>query len=330
MSDRTGRFLDAVADGSNAVRDHSRWMLRWITPVTAASLVALATIALFRMEASGANYDPQYMRVIVERTIRYGGSYYENGIHNKGPLEPLIYEIAARVGGDAGFWFMIGVFAMIAALCVGLAASLFTIRSGGSTVLAAAVATMAAVHLTLSEADYAGVLYARNMTVALLSLAFAAAAFDPAWSARRWRLASVLVVGIATGLAVQTLLTACFTASPVLLWAMWTRRDVVVGRWPAWIVMPVVSAASLFTAPLFYLVSGSWRPFIDGWWVYARFMSTATGRGLGGQIELGWDSLFDYYRERPALAVLLQVWIVVSALRWRHLDPVRFRTSAVR
>lgn len=323
MSDRVDRALDAVADATIAVRDHSRWLLRWTTPVTAASLVVLAAVALFRMEASGANYDPQYMRVIVERTIRYGGSYYENGIHNKGPLEPLVYEVAARIGGDSGFWFMIGVFALVAAMCVGLAAALFTIRSGGSVVLAAAVATMAVVHLTLSEADYAGVLYARNITVALLSLAFVAAAFDPAWFSHRRRIASVVVIGVTTGLAVQTLLTACFTASPVLLWAMWTRRDVLLGRWPAWIVMPVVSAASLLSAPIFYLVTGSWRPFINGWWVYARLMSTGTGRDLGGQVELGWDNLFEYYRDRPALAVALQVWVVVSALRWRQLEPAQ-------
>ncbi len=320
MAERPERLLDLVADGSNSLRERSRWMQRWFTPVTAATLVLLAAVALFRMEASGADYDPQYMRVIVERTIRYGGSYYENGIHNKGPLEPLTYEIAARIGGDSGFWFVIGVWALLAAICVGLAAALFTIRSGGSVVLGAAVATMAVVHLTLSDADYSGVLYARNITVALLSVAFAVAAFDPAWATGRRRVASAVVIGAATGLAVQTLLTASLTASPVLLWAMWARRDARVGRWPAWIVMPVVSAVALVSAPLFYLLTGSWRPFVNGWWVYARFMSTGTGRSLSGQIDLGWDQLFEYYRDRPALAVLLQVWIVVSALRWRQLD----------
>ena len=320
---RLDRLADLIAAVATSLERRSQWTRRWFTPVTAAALVLLATIALFRMEASGANYDPQYMRVIVERAMRFGGSYYENGIHNKGPLEPVVYEVAARLGGDAGFWFVIGVFALIAAACVGVAAALFAIRSGASAAVAAAVATMAVVHLTLSEADYAGVLYARNMTVALLSAAFAVAAFDPAWTSARRCVAAAIVVGVATGLAVQTLLTACFTASPVLLWAMWTRRDVRIGRWPAWIVMPVVSAMALVSAPVFYLVTGSWRPFVNGWWVYARFMSTGTGRDLAGQVELGWDQLFEYYRDRPAVAITIQIWIVVSAVRWRQLDAAQ-------
>ncbi|MEJ7800528.1 MAG: hypothetical protein WKF60_08420 [Ilumatobacter sp.] len=179
---------------------------------------------------------------------------------------------------------------------------------------------MAVVHLTLSNADYAGVLYARNVTVALLSFAFVVAALDSAWATRRRRIAAVLVVGVTTGLAVQTLFTACFTVTPVLLWAIWTRRRDRAWRWPAWIEMPIVSVAALLYAPAYYAASGSWRPFVDGWWVYARSMSSGTGRSLGSQLELGWDSIFDYYRDRPALAILIQVWLVVTAVRWRHLD----------
>jgi hypothetical protein len=298
----------------------TRWMRAWYVPITAAGLALLAVIAVFRMESSAPNYDPQYMRVIVERTIRYGGSYYVNGIHNKGPLEPFVYELAARLGGDGGFWFVISLFALAAAGCVGVAAALFTVRSGGSVLLGSSVAAAAIVHLTLSDADYAGVLYARNMTVALLSIGFAVAAFDPAWSSDRRRVASVVVVGITTGLAVQTLVTACFTASPVLLWAMWARRDELARRVPAWLAMPVVSACALASAPVYYRLFGPWRAFVDGWWVQARFMSEGTGRDLASQFSLGWDRFLEYYGERPELVVVLVIWLVTTAWRWRTFD----------
>lgn len=300
--------------------DPAAWLRPWYVPISAAGLTLLAIVAVFRMESSAPNYDPQYMRVIVERTIRYGGSYYENGIHNKGPLEPFVYELAARVGGDTGFWFVIGLFTLAAAMCIGLAAALCTVRSGGSVVLGVSVAAAAITHFTLSDADYAGVLYARNMTVALMAVAFAVAAFDPAWSTPRRRVVSVIVVGVTTGLAVQTLVTACFTASPVLLWAMWVRRDAVVGRVTAWIAMPVVSALTLVSAPLYYRVFGPWQDFVDGWWVQARYMSTGTGRDLASQWSLGWDQFRDYYGDRPELVLVLVVWIVATGWRWRSLD----------
>ncbi len=320
MGERLDRALDLIGDGSLALVQRSWWMRRWFAPMTSAVLVVLAFVAVLRMEASAADYDPQYMRVLVERTMAYGGSYYENGIHNKGPLEPAVYELAARLGGDGGFWFVIGVFTLLVSVCVGVASAVFAIRAGASIALGAAVAAMSVAHLTLSNADYSGVLYARNMTVALLSVGFVVAAHDAAWATRRRRIAAVATVGIATGLAVQTLFTACFTAIPVLIWAMWTRRRDRAWRWPAWIEMPTVSAVGLLSAPAYYAASGSWRPFVDGWWVYARWMSSGTGRSLGNQIGLGWDSLFDFYRERPALAGLVQVWLIVTALRWRQLD----------
>ena len=132
---------------------------RWIKPVVVAALVALAVIAVFHMQLSAANYDPQYMRVLVERTIRLGGSYYENGIHNKGPLEPAVYELAGRIGGRSGFWFVIAIFTLATSLVIGVAAAIAVERSGGTRVVGFAVAVMAVTHLTLSDADYAGVLY---------------------------------------------------------------------------------------------------------------------------------------------------------------------------
>lgn len=318
---RADRALDALARGLRSVEARSLWMRRWYVPVTVAGLTLLAIVAVFRMETSTPNYDPQYMRVLVERTMRFGGSYYSNGIHNKGPLEPLLYEIAGRLGGRDGWWCVVAVMTLVASLVVGGAAAVVTVRSGGTVLLGACVATMAAVHLTLSDADYAGVLYARNITTTLLAAAVAVVAHDGRWATGRSRRRSVLVVGVATGLAVQTLLTACFTAAPVLLWAMWSRRTDHVWARPAWVVLPVVSAAAFASAPFGYFVLGGWDDFVDGYVTHARFMSTGTGRSLASQFDLGWDRFVEYYGDRPVLAVVLVVFALVTIVRWRRLDP---------
>ena len=323
---RRDAVLDRLARAVTTVIERSAWMRRWYVPATMAGLTALGVVAVFRMEATAPNYDPQYMRVLVERTMEQGGSYYSNGIHNKGPLEPFVYELAGLLGGRDGWWFMIAVFTLVVALCVGTAAAVLAVRVGGSTLLGASVAVLAVVHLTISDADYAGVLYARNITTALLSIAVGVAAFGPCWAGERSRRRAVVAVGVATGLAVQTLLTAAFTASPVLLWAMWERRRARAWGRPAWLAMPVAAALAFVSAPLCYLTLGPWQDFVDGYWNHARFMSTGTGRGLASQLELGWDQFVAYYGDRPALIVLLLAWLVVTLVRLRSMSP---RTRAL-
>ena len=320
MRDRISAILDRWADVIIGVQQRMKWTQVWWAPITAAGLVIVAMVAVFRMEQSGPNYDPQYMRVLVERTIRFGGSYYENGIHNKGPLEPLVYEIAAHLGGHDGFWFVLGVFSLVAAVCIAAGAMVVTTWSGGSQLIGFTVAAGTVTHFTLSEADYAGVLYARNLSVALLSVAFVVAALDRMWVTPSRRVVAVFVIGATTGVAVQTLLTTAFTASIVLLWAMWLRREEVVAGQRAWMAMACVSALSLVAAPIYYRIFGPWREFTNGSWVYARFMSEGTGRSLDSQVSLGWDQLFEYYRERPELLVIIQLWLVLTAVAWHRLD----------
>jgi hypothetical protein len=320
-----GSAAHVIAVGARELRRRSGWLRHWYAPVTSAGLALSAAVAVFRMESSTPDFDPQYMRVVVERTMRYGGSYYENAIHNKGPLEPVLYELAGRIGGRDGWWFVIAVMALAAAVAIGWAVASVARDCGAPSVIGLSVAVMAVAHFTLSEADYAGVLYARNMVVALLSVAFAVTLTDRCWVPGRRTGLAVVIVGVCTGLAVQTLFTACFSAGPVLLFAMWARRGVVVAHRPAWLVLPAVAAAAFVSAPVTYAVAdllgwGSFDDFADGWWTYARFMSDATGRGLGGQIALAWDRAFDYYRDRPAVAIVVQLWIVVTAVRWRRLD----------
>lgn len=295
------------------------WLRRWYVPVTAAGLTLLAIIAVFRMESTAPDYDPQYMRVLVERTMRFGGSYYANGVHNKGPLEPLVYEIAGRVGGRDGWWFVISALTLVAAAAIGIAAAVVTIRTGGTVLLATSVAAMTIVHLTLSQSDYAGVLYARNMTTALLASAFAIAWYDPWWRDERTRRRSTVVVAACCGLAVQTLLTAAFTAAPVLLGAMWARRRERVGGRPVPMLLPPIAGAAMLSAPLGYRLFGPWDDFVAGYWTYARNMSAGTGRPLGDQLALGWERFGEYYADRWLVAAVLAVAGVATTVRWRRL-----------
>ncbi|MAT03815.1 MAG: hypothetical protein CL424_02070 [Acidimicrobiaceae bacterium] len=292
----------------------------WGVAVGSAMMVLIAAASLFWMEGRGADFDPQYMRTVVERTIRFGGSYYENAVHNKGPLEPVLYEVARRVGGFDGFWFMIALFSLGAACCVAAGAHVITRMAGGPAVIGAAVAAATIVHFTLSGADYAGVLYARNITVALLSVIVVVAATDACWTTGRRRIAAAAGCGVLAGLAVQTLLTTVFAASVVLLWVVWRRGRLGTPQWRAWAWIVLGGAVGLVSAPVWYLARGSWREFVDGWWVYARFMSEATDRSLTGQFRLGWDSMFEYYRERPEVVVIVVAWGVVTLLRWHRFD----------
>ncbi len=163
-------------------------------------------------------------------------------------------------------------------------------------------------------------LYSRNITVGLLALAFIVGAWDGAWRSNRRRIAAVLVAGLAIGLAVQTLLSVCFTAVPVLAWVAWMRRHERVWSRPAWVVVPIVAAAGLLSAPIYYRIFGPWPAFVDGWWTYARWMNTATGRSLGGQFGLGVDQFAEYYGDRPILFVVIVAFMVEMVVRWRALD----------
>lgn len=317
---RADALLDRLGDGLIALSARAAWLRRWYVPVTAAGLTVLAVVAVFRIESTAPNYDPQYMRVLVERTMQRGGSYYSNGIHNKGPLEPLVYEVAGRLGGRDGWWFLIAVVVLAVSLCVGLAAAVLAIRAGGSTLLGVCVAVMAVVHLTISDADYAGVLYARNLTTGLLAGAIGVAAYAPWWAAEHHRRRAVVAVGVAVGLAVQTLVTAVFTAVPVFVWAMWShRRSRVWGR-PAWLVIPGVAAAAGASAPLYYLTLGPWQDFVDGFWTHARLMSSGTGRDLGSQLGLGREQFVAYYADRPELVIALVACLLVVMVRFRSMS----------
>ena len=42
------------------------------------------------------NVDPQFAMVLVQRTMHFGGTFYDNAVQDHGPLEPFLYDVAAR------------------------------------------------------------------------------------------------------------------------------------------------------------------------------------------------------------------------------------------
>ncbi len=73
----------------------------------------------------------------------------------------------------------------------------------------------------------------------------------------------------------------------------------------------------MVVAPLWYLLRGSYQEFWSGWWTYARYSSTATGRGMRGQLVLGWDQAYDYYQRFPLSFVVIAALVATTLLLWR-------------
>ena len=180
--------------------------VRWLN---AALVSAVLLSAFIGNEYRSQDYDPMYMRDIVERQMRYGGSFYVNGIHNKGPLEPLVYRAAALFTNWNSYWFAISGFILLASLFLGWCTARVLRVTSGQGALGFAVGAAVLIHLTVTGADYAGVLYSRNMTVCLMSAAFVLLIDHQTWVGRR-RLppaGAALLVGALLGLSVQTLTT---------------------------------------------------------------------------------------------------------------------------
>ena len=80
---------------------------RWVT-IAVFTMVGIA--AGVGNEVRAQDVDPQFARVLVDRTIHFGGTFYQNGIHNKGPLEPFVYLVASWFTTSSGFWYAVSLF----------------------------------------------------------------------------------------------------------------------------------------------------------------------------------------------------------------------------
>ena len=302
-------------------------LLRW---GNTAMITSIAAAAFFANEFRSQDWDPMYMRDIVERQMRFGGSFYVNGIHNKGPLEPVVYRLAAAFTSYGSYWYAISAFILLSALTLGLAASRVTRAISGDRALGAAVTMAVVVHFTLSGADYAGVLYSRNMTVTALAVAFAMLVDTKLWKGKRRlspRPASMLV-GVLLGATMQTLTTAVLSVAVLGVAAFWMmgEGEAVAEQRRRFLTMGVTAAGTFALAPAYYVARGMGSVFWRSWWVYGTFMTRSTGRSLASQLSLGWTNFYAYYQTRPVAALVIAAYVVVT---WLHRNDASLRVRAM-
>jgi hypothetical protein len=318
----------------------------WLTSATASLLVVGA---IFRNQYNAADWDPQYMRDIVERTMRFGGSYYENGIHNKGPLEPVVYHLAAVFSTYATYWFAIAFVAALSAVATGWAATVVTRKFDRSTAYALGAAASVFIHFSLTGADYSGKLYSRNITIGLLSVAAAVMfsgrlarndseassssdagsrlASARSWlSNRRW----LIIVGLCLGLSVQTVSTTALSVSVLGVSALYLIgnreggshiRLAGVRSDRRFLIM--ISALTFFSAPVWYLLRGQLDLYWASWWTYGTYMTEATGKSLRKQLSVGFHDQWIYYRDRPMAVIAGVVFVALLLLFWRSWSRVQ-------
>src|SRR5437762_1558063 len=174
------------------------------------------------------NVDPQFSMVLVQRTIHFGGTFFDNAVQDHGPIEPFLYDIAARAGGPNGAWYVISAMVTLVSLVLGYAAARTARFAGAAPEVGVAVGAAVFVHFTISRSNYAGVLYIRNMTTVLLALAWLLVIEDRVWSSVRRRQVGAVIIGCLLGLAVQSLLST-FAAAVIGLVAIatvWTRVEI--------------------------------------------------------------------------------------------------------
>ena len=326
---------DELNDGPPPPADmSSNSMGVWAT-IAAGTLLFIA--AVFQNEFNSQDWDPQYMRDIVERTVVHGGSYYENGIHNKGPIEPLVYHAATLVSSYYSFWLAISTFIAIAAVLVagGVAAAMRQVFAGRSARIAVAFAVF--VHFTLTGADYSGKLYSRNITVAMQAVALMFMLGDvrfttpPATGTPKFRsLIRWIGTGALLGFSAQTVSTSAVSCAVLSIAALdiirthtnpagrllrdWSRES---------LAFLVAGAVAFLSAPAYYFARGLGDVFWKSWWTYGQYMTSATGKSLRRQIAVGWREQWTYYEHRPMASVSLLIFAGVTFAFWTRMTPIQ-------
>ncbi|HJR24769.1 MAG TPA: hypothetical protein VJ804_04800 [Acidimicrobiales bacterium] len=308
-----------------AIRRHQpAWLPSTLGYLTTLGLAVVAIVPIVGNVVRVQDVDPVFMRNVVERTAELGGTYYENAIHNRGPFEPLLYDLAGRLAPYDAYWFVIS--AMVAVCAALLAcATAQTARFFGanrSVALGAAVATY--VFFTMADVGYAGVLFLRNITTAFLAVVWVLALAERPWATpRRARLTSI-AVGALLGFMAQQLLTTAFSGAVVGLVALLLlheRRPTELARH---VRAAVIAAEVAFAVtPLWYLARGAFGEYWSGWWTYARFMSDGPGRSFGSQVGLGWDRFYEFHARNPLVVLAIGGFAALTWVLWRELDRRR-------
>ena len=78
----------------------------WLTAFT---LTIVGVVTLIGNKVRAAGNDAVFTQGLVDRAQRFGGTYYQNGITPKGPLEDVVHDIARRLGGYDGHFYVISI-----------------------------------------------------------------------------------------------------------------------------------------------------------------------------------------------------------------------------
>src|SRR5438270_10744142 len=298
-------------------RAANRWQepVRWLT---VAVLAIVVVVPIVGNQVRVADVDPQFMRDLIERVHRFGGTFYQNGIYNKGVLEPVVYNVARHLGGYDGMWLTISAFAAVAALICSFVMARTVRWTGGPKTLALAASAALYIHLTVSPSNYAGVFYARNMTVTLLALAWLVAFEERCWRSPRARLLSAIALGALFGVVVNPLVTGVFACAAIALAAGAMRSyRLEASERPRLGGATVGSAFVVFVAvPVWYVLRGSFGAYWASWYTDAKFQSIGTRRSLGSQFALGWHKISQYYQHRSILLLVIAAFVAFTYATW--------------
>ncbi len=267
------------------------------------------------------NVDPQFSMVLVQRAIRYGGTFFDNAVQDHGPIEPVLYNIAARAGGRNGAWYVISAMVTGVSLALAYVAARTARFAGGTREIGIAVGAAVFVHFTISRSNYAGVFYIRNMTTVLLAAAWVLLIEDRVWASPRRRRLGGMLVGCLLGLALQSLLStfAAGVLGLVALATVWSRVELE-ERLPLAAIMSGSALLTFVSAPVYYLLRGDFAEFWSGWVRYGHYMAVGPGRSTYQQFHLGWTNFVGYYEHRPlAWALILAFAVTVGAI-WNGAD----------
>ncbi|MET0326315.1 MAG: hypothetical protein ABW219_13915, partial [Ilumatobacteraceae bacterium] len=292
---------------------------------TTALATSIVLAAFFGNELRAQDYDPQFMKVLVDRVGALDVGYYQGALHNKGPFEPFVYRVAAFLTSDDGFWYAISAFVIVAAVIAAAAVGVTARAAGTSRVLAVALGGGLFVHLTLTRADYSGVLYSRNMTAAMLATAWILAVWSRPWiGSTRRRLVVVAGIGVLLGLSAQTLVTSVFAAAVVGLVALArVRREHPTELRRAFAFLAGAAAATVVAPVLWYVARGTLAEYWGGWWIYGSYQGAGLGRSLFTQFGLAWDQAYAYYRTWPVSALVLVGAAALAVVRWPQLPSAQ-------
>ena len=283
------------------------------------ALAIISLGALISVEHRSQDFDPQYTKTIIDRAAKFGGTYYQNGIHNKGPLETALYDSARLFTSHGSYWFGIAFYVLVISALLSVAVATVARISGATKTIALSAAVLVFLHFTISSSDYAGVIYSRNMTTCAVAIVFALMWWPRAWSSQRRSQWTYVCSFIALGLAVQTLITTLFAAMVLGVALIIHRRRAVQFERPITVAIATFST-TILTAPAWYLLRGSFNEFWSGWWTYAGFMSAGTGRSFVNQLGLGWKECVGYYQDRPLMLLLVVGFVFTTWFSWKALE----------